>query len=275
MQSSIPRVSVVMPTYNRSVLLSHAIESIRKQTFANWELVVTDDDSTDGTLAVITDWAAKDARIKPVRNAMNQYPDISKILNEGLARSQGEYIARLDDDDYWIDTEKLAKQVAYLDAHPECVIVGTGVIVMDGVGAERYRYLKRETDEAIRESALSSNPFTHSTVLYRKSIALEVGGYEHQYAEDWALWLKMGQRGTMHNFPQYSIGYLMAGQNKSWEFQRTQSKTVLDILRRFKGDYPHFWRAYFIHHLAAWYSALPTFLRDAWYPLAARFKRFL
>lgn len=275
MQAGIPRVSVVMPTYNRAGLLSRAIESVRAQTFADWELIVTDDASVDDTWRVLTAWAAKDARIKPLRNATNQYPDISKILNDGLARSQGEYIARLDDDDWWIGTDKLAKQVAYLDANPECVIIGTGVVVVDGVGNERYRYLKPETDAAVRESALSSNPFTHSAVLYRKEVARACGGYEQLYAEDWELWLEMGRRGKMYNIPEYLTGYLMAGQNKSWTFQRTQAKTVLGILARFRGKYPHYTRAIVINRAAVLYGMLPAFIRDAWYPLVARFKRFL
>lgn len=270
-----PRVSVLMPTYNRGALLSRAIESVRAQTFTDWELVVTDDASTDGTWQALAEWAVRDGRIKPFRNAKNQYPDISKILNDGLARAQGEYIARLDDDDYWIDREKLAKQVAYLDAHPECVIVGTGVVVVDGAGKERYRYLKPETDAAIRESALLANPFTHSAVVYRKAVALAEGGYERQYAEDWTLWLKMGMKGAFHNIAEYSTGFLMAGQNKSWMHQRAHAKTLANIVRRFRGYYPHFFRAYAVNLAAYWFACLPASVRGALYPVASRFKRIL
>lgn len=270
-----PRVSVVMPTHNRGALLSRAIESVRSQTFQDWELVVTDDASTDDTWHVLAGWAAKDTRIKPYRNTTNQYPDISKILNDGLTRAKGEYIARLDDDDYWVDIRKLAKQVAYLDANPACVIVGTGVVVIDGEDKERYRYLKPETDAAIRESALSSNPFTHSAVLYRKAAALHEGGYEKQYAEDWTLWLAMGKKGALYNIPEYSTGFLMAGQNKSWTHQRAHAKTLVDIVRRFRRDYPHFTKAYAINLAAYWFACLPAFVRNALYPLAARFKRTL
>jgi glycosyltransferase involved in cell wall biosynthesis len=271
----VPRVSVVMPTHNRAGLLSRAIESIRRQAFADWELVVTDDASTDGTWAVLTEWAAKDGRIRPYRNAVNQYPDISKILNDGLARARGEYIARLDDDDHWIDTDKLKRQVAYLDAHPDCVIVGTGVVVMDGEGRERYRYLKSETDAAIRESALLSNPFTHSAVLYRKAVALECGGYERQYAEDWTLWLSMGKKGKLHNIPEYSTGFLMAGQNKSWVHERAHAKTLVGIVVRFRRDYPHFFRAYAVNLAALVFAYMPAFVRSVLYPLASRVKRIL
>lgn len=275
MQVNSPRVSIVMPTYNRPALLSRAIESVRMQTFTDWELVVTDDASTDGTWRILQEFAAKDVRIKPMLSTKNDLHYIAGILNSCLARAQGEYVARLDDDDWWIDSGKLAKQVAYLDTHPECIIVGTGVVVVDGAGNERYRYLKPETDAAIRESALSSNPFTHSTVVYRKDIARACGGYEQLYAEDWDLWLEMGRRGKMYNIPEYLTGYLMAGQNKSRTFQRTQAKTVLVILARFKADYPHYFRAVVINRMAVAYGMLPAFIRDAWYPLATRFKRFL
>ena len=114
MENKRPRVSVVMPTHNRAGLLSRAIESIRMQSFIDWELVVTDDASTDTTWQVLAEWAVKDARIKPMRNVKNQYPDISKILNDGVRAAQGRYIARLDDDDYWCEPRKLEKQINFL-----------------------------------------------------------------------------------------------------------------------------------------------------------------
>jgi glycosyltransferase involved in cell wall biosynthesis len=271
----VPRVSVVMSTYNRSALLSRAIESVHKQAFTDWELIITDDASTDGTWKMLQEYAAKDARIKPIQNVAENLHYVAGILNAGIARACGEYIARLDDDDYWIDVDKLAKQVAYLDAHPECVIVGTGVIVMDGADNERYRYLKAETDMEIRAGALSSSPFASSTVLYRKSAALAVGGYEKQYAEDWILWLKIGTQGTMYNLQEYSIGYLMAGQNKSWEHQRPHAKTLVGIVVRFRRDYPHFLHAYAVNLIALLYTYLPAFLHKALYPFASRLKKVL
>ena len=99
MQVNSPRVSIVMPTYNRSALLSRAIESVRMQTFTDWELVVTDDASTDGTWRILQEFAAKDVRIKPMLSTKNDLHYIAGILNSCLARAQGEYVARLDDDD--------------------------------------------------------------------------------------------------------------------------------------------------------------------------------
>ncbi len=269
------QVSIIMPTYNRAGLLPRAIESVRAQTFADWELIVIDDASTDETPRILAEFKKRDSRIVVIRNAQNQYPDISKILNQGLNAARGAYIARIDDDDYWLSPDKLAQQVSFLKNNPEYVIVGTGVIVVDGEEKELYRYLKHETDKAIRSGALSANPFTHSTVLYKKDIALGVGGYEERYAEDWVLWLKLGRQGKLYNISDYCIGYMIAGQNKSWQFQREQFKTNLAIIRRFRYDYPNFLRGYFINACAYFYSFLPLVFRNAVQPLAARFKRSL
>lgn len=269
----VPRVSIVMPTYNRGVLLSRAIQSVLRQTFTDFELLVTDDASTDGTWQVLAEWTAKDNRIKPYRNAVNQYPDISSILNGGIARAQGEYIARLDDDDYWIDPEKLAKQVAYLDMHPECVIVGTGVVVVGENDTERYRYFKKESDADIRVSALAANPFTHSSVMYRKAVAIAAGGYGNRYIEDWALWLAMGVHGGMHNIREYSTAYLMAENNKTWLFQRAQYGEIMKLVWRFKGKYPNFVCGFAINSAAYAYAFLPVAVRRGLQGRLSRLKR--
>ena len=140
----------------------------------------------------------RDHRVRPVHNQKNNYPDISKNLNEGMRIAKGKYIARLDDDDYWCDDDKLKKQADFLESHPDCVVVGGGTIVVDDADKERFRYFKQETDEAIRSRALFANPFTHSTVMFRRDIALAAGGYgNYKNAEDWDLWLNMGTRGKV------------------------------------------------------------------------------
>ncbi len=262
-----------MPTYNRMGLLPRAIASIRAQSFREWELLVTDDASTDGTWGILEALAAEDPRIRPHRNATNRYPDISGILNDGIARARGEYVARLDDDDRWIDPDKLEKQVAYMDAHPECVITGTGVVVVDGAGKERYRYFKKESDADIRRGVLSANPFTHSAVLYRKSVALAAGCYGNRYIEDWALWLAMGLRGTMHNIPEYAVAYLMAENNKTWLFQRAQYREIMKLIWLFRSRYPRFLRGFSVNCAAYAYTFLPLAVRRALQGHASRLKR--
>lgn len=258
-----PVVSIIMPTYNRAATLAHAIDSVLAQAYADWELIVIDDTSTDGTAAVLDGYTRRDPRITVIRNEHSDYATvgITKVLNQGLAAAQGKYIARLDDDDAWIDPRKLEKQAAHLDAHPDCVVVGGGVVVVDGAGKERYRYFKKETDEAIRQTALAANPFSHTTVMFRADAARACGGYRARYAEDWDLWLSMGARGTLYNFPEYFTAYTMNDLNKSFIHQRAQTKVVLQFISAHRREYPNFVRGYMLNFAQYCYTFLPIGVR--------------
>jgi glycosyltransferase involved in cell wall biosynthesis len=259
---SAPIISIIMPTYNRSVFLRRAIESVFQQTLSDWELIIVDDASTDDTPGVIGEFMARDKRIVALRNDINLYPGISKILDRGLAVAKGEYIARLDDDDYWIDPDKLKKQYDFLENHPNYVVIGSGMVVVDNEGKELYRYLKKETDEEIRRTALSANPFSHTTVMFRAEIAKKVGGYgDWRYAEDWNLWLKMGKYGKFYNFQEYFAAYTSAGENKSFTHQRAQSRTILDFIVKYRRKYPGFVRGYLLNGAQYLYSFLPVTIR--------------
>lgn len=274
MEKKAPAVSIVMPTYNRVGLLERSIKSIFSQTFADWELIVINDASTDRTRAFLDGFAKKDPRIQPVHTKKNNYPDISKNLNRGLGLARGRYVARLDDDDYWYDAGKLKKQVYFLDSHPEHAIVGGGTIVVDGNDRERFRYLKLETDEAIRDKALFANPFTHSTVMFRRDLALEVGGYgDFKNAEDWDLWLRMGQLGKFHNLQEYFVRYLMNEDSKTFIFKRSQSEEILRLIRAHRGEYPHYAAAFTLNFAQYCYSLLPLWLRRPLYKTLSKAKR--
>ena len=214
--------------------------------------------------------------MRPVYHEKNYYPDISRTLNEAMGMARGIYIARLDDDDYWCDTEKLAKQVAFLNAHLDCVVAGGGTIVIDENDKERFRYLKLETDTEIRSKALFANPFTHSTVMFRRDVALSAGGYgDFKNAEDWDLWLRMGLRGTFYNFQDYFVRYLLTDQSKTFLFKRSQANEILHIVSRYKKDYPNFLPAYALNFAQYCYSQLPGWLRRILYNSLSRAKRSL
>jgi len=269
-----PQVSIILPTYNRVKLLERAIQSVTDQTYQDWELIVVNDASTDDTPKLLKKWQEKDARILVITNAENLYPGISKTLNKGLEAAHGEYIARIDDDDYWCSKDKLKKQVEFLDTHPVYVVVGSGVIVINGEGKELFRYLKREHDDEIRAHALFANPFSHTTVMFRKDIALSLGGYgSWRFAEDWDLWLKMGAKGKLYNIPEYLAVYMLAGQNKSFVYQRKQAKTILKFIKQHRKEYPSFWPAYLLN-LGVWfYSLLPIFIRGRLHGTLSYLKR--
>jgi hypothetical protein len=110
--------------------------------------------------------------------------------------------------------------------------------------------------------------------MFRRDIAREVGGYGGwRYAEDWDLWLKLGTRGKLYNFPEYFMAYLMAGQNKSFVHQRAQSKMMFDIIRSHRREYPDFYLAYAVNATQYLYSFLPLFVRRPLHTFLASLKR--
>lgn len=269
-----PLVSVLMPTFNRSGCVSRAIESVLAQSFNDWEFIIIDDASTDNTPAVLKVWQEKDSRIIYIRNEKNSRPDISKILNQGIALANGKYIARIDDDDWWSDSDKLKTQIDFLEANPDYFVCGGGMIVVDSFHRELFRYLKSESDFDIRKTALLANPFSHTTAVFSREAAEKVGGYgDWQYAEDWDLWLKLGQIGKFYNLPLYLTTYVMAGNNKSFVHQRPQARMILAIISKHRRHYRGFYFAYVFNFAQYLYSFLPLPLRKAVHPPLSYLKR--
>ena len=269
-----PLVSVVMTSYNRSKLINRAILSVINQSYQNWELIIVDDASTDSTPTILKEWSEKEKRIKVVINKENLWKQygLSPNLNTGINLSKGKYIARLDDDDYWIDKDKIKKQVKFLENNPDYIVCGGGAIVEDELGKEIFRYLKSEKDEEIKKRILFANPFTNTTTVFLKIALEKVGGYgDWRYAEDWDLWLKLGALGKLYNFQEYFTRYLMAGY--SFMYQKSLSKMILKIIKKHKKNYPGFTAAYVFNFLQYLYSFLPLFLRRNIHPALVRLKR--
>jgi glycosyltransferase involved in cell wall biosynthesis len=268
-----PTVTILMATCNRAGLLSRTIASVRDQTFQDWELVIADDGSSDETPAVVQRWQQTDPRIIYIRNAINQ--GTSKNYNTGFRIARGTYVAMIDDDDPWCDADKLAEQVVFLEQNPDYVACGGGVIVVDELGAERYRYLKPETDAVIRRRMLFSNPMANSTTMFRRTVAERVGWYDEttRYSGDRDFWLKMGLQGKLYNFPRYFSFYIMSGVNTSITKLRPHLKASLIVMKRYKGQYPGYSSALVINELQYAYSFLPSAVRRVVHERLARLKR--
>lgn len=268
-----PKVSVLLATYNRAEFLGRAIESVQAQSFKDWEIIVADDGSSDDTPKIIKKWQEKEPRIVYLRSETNR--GISKNYNSGFRVMRGEYAAMIDDDDYWCDKDKLAKQVKFLDENPEYVGCGGGVIVVDTSGRELYRYLKPEKDEEIRERMLFSNPMANSTTMFRLKAAREVGFYDETklYASDRDFWLKMDLIGKLYNFPEYFSYYTMTGNNVSILNIRTHLRESFNFVRRYKNKYPHYFLAFLFNLVQYLYSFLPKFIRKRIHYFLARLKR--
>ena len=119
-----PKVSILMVTYNRPQMIGRALASAREQTFGEWELIIVQDGPNPDTERLLSSWLERDQRIRYFRRGT--VGSIAEASNFGLAAAQGEYVAILDDDDYWIDRYKLERQVEFLEGNPEYVGCGGG-----------------------------------------------------------------------------------------------------------------------------------------------------
>ena len=196
-----PRISVVMSVYNGEWHLAEAIDSILGQTMSDFELIVIDDGSTDGTPRILEEYAARDDRVRVVRNESNLGLTLS--LNRGLGLARGEYFARQDADDI-SRPQRLALQVQLLDANPHLGAIGTGFQRIDDDGIPLGEPTKVSADhEVLRASLLMINPLPHCSLVARRTLVQELGGYDEElpYAQDYDLWWRAGRGALLGAVP--------------------------------------------------------------------------
>jgi glycosyltransferase involved in cell wall biosynthesis len=234
--TSTPTVSVAMAVYNGEQYLAEAVESILAQTFTDFEFIIIDDGSTDGSLSILRRYAALDRRIRLVsRPNRGQVP----TLNEILEMARGELIARMDADDIALPS-RLEVQVDYLRRHPECLVVGSRVLLIDGDGEPLCEFSKAQTHEEIDGAHLrgEGGAIIHPAVVMRREAFLAVGGYRAEVAsaEDLDLWLRLAERGRLANVPEMLLKYRrhpLAMGYAEMEKQRQAGETLLrDAWRR-------------------------------------------
>lgn len=268
-------VSVVISTYNREKLLPRALESVLGQTFRDFELTVVNDGSTDNTQKFLDDFLRRDGRVRQIVNETNL--GLVESLNKGINVSHGKYIARIDDDDYWCDPQKLEKQITFLESNPDYVAVGGGEIEMDSTGKEVGRFLLLENDERLKNLMLFHNPFVHSAVVFRKNAWVQAGEYDEVFSstnsEDWDLWLRLGKLGKFYNFQQYFVRYLKGQQNKSNYNIQHNLMINIRLRKKYRNDYPNFWKAYIFGWARYIHSFLP--LRKSLHPVFSALRRII
>jgi glycosyltransferase involved in cell wall biosynthesis len=229
--SSVPAVSVLMSVYIRErdddIALHHlrqAIESILNQTFTDFEFLIVSDGSSAASRGVILSYG--DARIRLVENETNI--GLTKSLNRGLMLARARFVARQDADDISAP-ERLAKQVAFLEANPAIALVGSWYKEIDAQGAFRHRIRLPADPVDLRWSLLFLCPFAHSAAMLRKDLVLnEVGGYceTYHYAQDHDLWLRIARRLPVTNLPAYLIDYRIHPQSLTTRYGELSDEGV-------------------------------------------------
>lgn len=223
-----PRVSVVIPAYNAQRYLEEALESVLAQTFEDFECLIVDDGSTDRTPELIHEFARRDNRVRPLRL---EHGGIVKALNAGMGIARGPLLARMDADDV-CRPHRFERQVAYLDEHPQCVAVGSSVLLTDPYGSDLNVIRTKLAHDQVEADLLRANGWAmfHPTVMMRREQALAVGGYrmEYQWSEDIDLFLRLAEVGKLANVPEVLLRYR---QHVS-SINRTRRDAQMEINRR-------------------------------------------
>ncbi len=213
-----PRVTVLMPVYNTAAYLPEAIESILNQTFTDFEFLIIDDASTDGSAAIIESY--QDPRIKFIRKPVNT--GYTRSLNMGLEMASGEYIARMDSDDFSLP-DRFAKQVTFMDTHPEVGVCGT---LVEFIGAKEGIEKKETENNRIKNVLFRTNQFCHPSIFLRTSVLRDNNLYfdpNLEPAEDYAFWVKISRFSDLRNIPERLVKYRVHPHQVSSRWSKEQS----------------------------------------------------
>lgn len=203
---NVPEISVVMSCYNAAHTLEEAIQSILEQTFVDFEFIVINDCSTDGTAQLLERFATLDARIKLYTNSKNE--GLAASLNTGIKLSKAKYIARMDADDISVKT-RLENQLQYIIENSSVDILGSAIIQMDHDGKEKGILTLPGDHEEIVKRVFRKTMLFHPTLLIRKSVFDRYGLYDPnlRWAEDAALWYRIYDKVRFGNIQEPLLKY--------------------------------------------------------------------
>lgn len=192
-----PLVSVVIPVFNGASYLKEAVSSVLKSTYKNIEILLVDDGSSDHSKKLCRKLAKQYSKVRFYGFAQNQGQGV--VLNFGIAKAKGKYICRLNQDDLMLP-RRIATQVNYLTSHPDVVALGSSITLFEPDGKTQIVHFL-ENDAEIKKMWQIISPFADPSVMFKKDIALKVGGHDQNFwpANDTQLWIKMGQLGKLAN----------------------------------------------------------------------------
>lgn len=182
-----PMVSVVIPAYNAERYLEDTVRSVLRQTYQDFEIILVDDCSTDGTKNMMDRLAEEDSRITVLQNPQNS--GVSVTRNFGVSQAKGAWIAFLDSDDQWT-ADKLEHQMALIAAHPDAVLTYTGSSFVDQSGAP-FGYVMEAEPEITYQMLLRRNLISCSSVVIQKSVMARFPFGSDKMSEDYAAWLQI------------------------------------------------------------------------------------
>jgi len=232
-------VTVIIPVYNRERFLRATVDSVLAQTYPAVELIAVDDGSTDGSRGILEEYGD---RLRLLAHPDGGNKGQSAAINLGLESARGEYVAILDSDDLFAP-EKLARQVAYLEANPDVGVVFANGCVMDADGVPRYPIFPEGhviTDDPA-ELLLDCSINVPSNALIRKSVLDRVGGFDEtmRSAQDHDMLVRLAEQTRFGYVDEVLWYYRRHGQSQSGQFARRRWETGFRILDKACRRYPY------------------------------------
>lgn len=219
-----------MSAFNAEDTIGASLDSILRQDFTDWELVIVDDGSTDSTRTFLEAAARADTRVHLVVHAENK--GLPASLNDAIRVARGALIARMDADDRSLP-HRLRMQAEFLDAHPEVAILGAAALEIDEDGRELGEIRRPELHDDLVRRIYQENPFIHPSVMARREVFTRLGGYSQQLrrGQDYDLWLRAYKTFRLHNLQSPLIWY-QRRRRARWRDAWYSSKVVYLALRR-------------------------------------------
>jgi len=211
METSNPLVSVVIPVHNGEKYIKESIDSCLDQTYKDIKIIVVDDKSEDRTLEILKGYGEK-ITVIPVEKQNG----LGNVINIGIRKSKGKYIARMDADDIMYPT-RIEKQVQYLESNPNCVAVGGQIDIIDENSTVTGHREYSIDDRDIKKNRFLFQPFAHPAVTLRKSTIEEIGLYPENMwkVEDVKFFLILSTKGEFHNLEDTVLKYRMTFKTES------------------------------------------------------------
>ena len=242
-----------MSVYNGESYVREAIKSILGQTYTDFEFIIIDDGSNDTSSSIIQDFFDKDNRIRCITN--KKCLGLTVSLNKGIAVAQGEYIARMDADDISM-TRRLEKQVDYLDTHKEVGVIGSQAYIIDDKGEKIGKKNLAQLNIDIKKRMLFNNQCIHSSLMIRKDVLDDVGGYNESFlkSQDYELLFRILSKYSVVNLSEYLLQWRSHAGNISYASRRQQ----WDAIRAR-------WYAIWRYGFSFLYGSVHILIRSVWY----------
>jgi glycosyltransferase involved in cell wall biosynthesis len=226
-----PPVTVLIPAYNAARTIERALVSVWRQDYPEMEVIVVDDCSTDDTCIHVEGMARRNLRL--VRLDKNR--GVSGALNAGIRQARNGYIAFLDADDEWL-ADKLIKQLAIIEAHPDMTLIACGGESVDAAGRTLHTFGLRPPPYSPREfwrALLVKTYFSRSTVVARRTKLLEAGGFDEalMVAEDQDMWIKLASNGETGLMPEVLVRIYDMPDSLATRYGKREAEFTLPMIR--------------------------------------------